>query len=81
MKTYFYLTKQDPITVYFKYKDRTGYTFTSHLPDAMRFNSRNEAIDYSHKWLHGDCEVVEYSHNHNDSSVGVVADYLNGILL
>lgn len=48
------------MTVYFKCKDRTGHTSTSHLPDAMRFNSRNEAIDYNHKWLYGEYEVVEY---------------------
>ena len=60
MNKYYYLTKQDPMIVYFKCKDRTGHTFTSHLPDAMRFSSRNKAIDYNHKWLYGDCEVVEY---------------------
>lgn len=56
MKTYFYLTKNDPMTVYFKCKDKTGRTFTSSLSDAMRFNSRNDAIDYNYKWLYGDCK-------------------------
>lgn len=59
-KKYYCLTKKDIMTVYFKCKDKTGHTFTSHLQDAMRFNSRNEAIEYNKKWLHDDCEVVEY---------------------
>lgn len=60
MRKYYYLEKQDPMTVYFKCKDITGHTFTSSLSEAMRFNSRNEAIDYNHKWLYGDCHVVGY---------------------
>lgn len=58
-RKYYCLTKKDIMTVYFKCKDKTGHTFTSHLSDAMRFNSRNEAIEYNKKWLYGDCEVVE----------------------
>lgn len=59
-KKYYCLKKKDIMIVYFKCKDKTGNTFTSHLPDAMKFNSRNEAIEYNKKWLYGDCEVVEY---------------------
>lgn len=44
---------------YFKCKDRTGHINTSHIPDAMKFNSKNEAIDYNHKWLYGDYEAVK----------------------
>lgn len=64
MRKYFYLKKQDSMSVYvkvyFKCKDKTGHTSTPSLHDAMRFNSRNEAIHYNHKWLYGEYEVVEY---------------------
>lgn len=59
MGKYYYLTKKDPTTVYFKCKDKTGHVFTSHLPDAMKFNSKDEAIDYNHKWLYGECEITD----------------------
>lgn len=60
MRKYYYLQKEDVGTVYFKCKDRTGHTLTCSLSKAMRFDSRNKAIDYNHKWLYGDFEVVEY---------------------
>ena len=56
----FILTKDDPITVYFKCKDRTGHTFTSTKKDAMKFDNKDEAINYNHNNLFGDCEAVEY---------------------
>ena len=59
-RKYYYLAKKDIMPIYFKCKGKTGHTFTSHLPDAMRFNSRNEAMEYNKKWLYGGCEVVEY---------------------
>lgn len=59
MNKCFYLTKKDPIVVYFKCKHRVGHTFTSSLFDAMKFNSKDEAIEYNHKWLYGECEIIE----------------------
>ena len=57
----YYLVQKDPITVYFKCKDKTGRTSTSYLPDAMRFNSRDEAIDYNHEHLYGEYEVCKHT--------------------
>ena len=58
MNEKYVLTKKDPIRVYFKYKDRTGHTFTSIIYDAMYFNDKNEAVEYNHKWLYGECDIM-----------------------
>lgn len=61
--TQFILTKSTPIVVYFKCKDRTGLTCTSFIEDAMRFKTRDEAINYVYNDLYEDYEVMEINNN------------------
>uniref|UniRef100_UPI003216D314 hypothetical protein n=1 Tax=uncultured Draconibacterium sp. TaxID=1573823 RepID=UPI003216D314 len=51
------LTKNDPMKLFFKCKDRTGRTNTSSVQNAKVFNSKDEAINYNHDELYGDYEV------------------------
>ena len=44
---------------YFKCRDSMGHTNSLSLEDAMIFNSKNEAIDYNHRWLYGDYEAIK----------------------
>ena len=53
------LTKDDPITVYFKCIDKTGHTFTDSKKDAMVFDIKSQAINYNHRVLFGEFEAVD----------------------
>lgn len=59
MKKYYYLHKQDIMTIYLKSRDESVYTFTSVLSEAMKFDSKDEATNYNYRHFFGECEVVE----------------------
>lgn len=81
MKQYI-LTKEDAVTVYFKCQDRTGCIYTSIKEDAMKFESRTNAIDFNHKKLYGECKVVEYTSNIAEQiKNGSKPDVMNSILV
>jgi len=58
----FVLRKYDILAMpfYFKCKDITGQTWTSTIKDAMMFEKRDDAVDFNHKWLYGECTVIPF---------------------
>jgi len=54
------LTRNEVVKVYFKQKEKFGMTLTDSKKDAMKFKTKDEAIEYNYKFFFGEFEYEYY---------------------
>jgi len=57
-RPYWVIRKFDPMELFFKCNDKTGRTWTTSIEDAMIFDEELKAIEFNHKEMYGECDVI-----------------------